>query len=43
MKHSDAEYDLKDLKLVLEDLSVDKFNCSPEKMLVMANEWEDVV
>tara|TARA_B100000315_G_scaffold175867_1_gene164402 strand:+ start:39 stop:254 length:216 start_codon:yes stop_codon:yes gene_type:complete len=42
VKHSDAEYDLKDLKLVLEDLSVDKFNCSPEKMLVMANEWEDV-
>ena len=43
-KHSDAEYDLKDLKLVLEELSGNQFSPSDskEKMLVMANEWEDV-
>ena len=41
-KHSDAAYDLKDLKLALEDLSGDKFDPSSEKMLVMASEWEDV-
>ena len=42
VKHSDAEYDLKDLKLSLEKLSGDKFEDSREKMLVMANEWKDV-
>ena len=42
IKHSDAEYDLKDLKLSLEELSGDKFDNSSDKMLVMANEWEDV-
>ena len=41
-KHSDAAYDLKDLKLALEDLSDDIFDPSSGKMLVMANEWEDV-
>ena len=42
VKHSDAEYDLKDLKLSLEELSGEQFDRSIEKMLVMANEWEDV-
>ena len=41
VKHSDAEYDLKDLKFSLEELSDDKFDNSSDKMLVMANEWED--
>ena len=41
VKHSDAEYDLKDLKLSLEELSGDKFDNSSDKMLVMASEWED--
>jgi len=41
-KHSDAAYDLKDLKDVLEKLIEDKSNYSSDKMLVMANEWEDV-
>ena len=41
-KHSDAAYDLKDLKLALEDLSSNKFDPSSENMLVMASEWEDV-
>ena len=43
-KHSDAEYDLKDLKLVLEELSGNQYppSDSDEKMLVMASEWEDV-
>ena len=41
-KHSDAAYDLKDLKDVLEKLIEEKSNYSSEKMLVMANEWEDV-
>ena len=41
-KHSDAAYDLKDLKLVLEDLRGNQFSPSEEKMLVMASEWEDV-
>ena len=41
-KHSDAAYDLKDLKLALEDLSSDKFDPSSENMLVMASEWEDI-
>ena len=40
-KHSDAAYDLKDLKLALEDLRSDKFDPSSENMLVMASEWED--
>ena len=40
-KHSDAAYDLKDLKLSLKELSGDKFDTSSEKMLVMASEWED--
>ena len=40
VKHSDAEYDLKDLKLSLEELSSDKFENSTEKMLVMASEQE---
>ena len=40
VKHSDAEYDLKDLKIALEKLSGDQFDHS--KNLVMANEWEDV-
>ena len=40
VKHSDAEYDLKDLKLSLEELSSDKFEDSTEKMLVMASEQE---
>ena len=43
MKHSDAEYDLKDLKHTLEEIKGDKVDNSSEKMLVMANEWEDVV
>ena len=42
VKHSDAAYDLKDLKLVLEDLSDNESDHSSEKMLVMANEWENV-
>ena len=41
VKHSDASYDLKDLKLALEDLNDNKFDHSAEKMLVMANEWDD--
>ena len=41
-KHSDAAYDLKDLKIALEDLSSDKFAPSSENMLVMASEWEDM-
>ena len=40
-KHSDAAFDLKDLKLALEELSEEKFNLYSEKMLVMASEWED--
>ena len=40
IKHSDAEYDLKDLKIALEKLSGDQFDHS--KNLIMANEWEDV-
>ena len=40
-KHSDAAYDLQDLKLSLAELSGDKFDTSSEKMLVMASEWED--
>jgi len=43
VKHSDAEYDLKDLKQTLEEINGDKVDNSSEKMLVMANEWEDVV
>ena len=42
VKHSDAVYDLKDLKLTLEELSGDKYRHSAEKMLVMASEWEDM-
>ena len=42
VKHSDAEYDLKDLKLALEELCVDKFDDSSEKMLVRASEWEEI-
>ena len=42
VKHSDAEFDLKDLKLALEEISGDKFDYSSEKMLVMASEWQDV-
>ena len=42
VKHSDAAYDLKDLKLALEELSGDKYRNSSEKMLVMASEWEDI-
>ena len=42
VKHSDAAYDLKDLKLSLEGLNGDKFRKSSEKMLVMANEWEEI-
>ena len=42
VKHSDAEYDLKDLKLTLEKLSGDRYRNSSEKMLVMASEWEDI-
>ena len=41
-KHSDAAYDLKDLKLTLEELSGNKYKNSSEKMLVMASEWEDI-
>ena len=41
-KHSDAAYNLKDLKLFLDELSGDQFDKSSEKMLVMASEWEDV-
>ena len=40
-KHSDAKYDLEDLKLALEDIN-EKNESVKEKMLVMANEWEDV-
>ena len=42
VKHSDAAYDLKDLKLSLEELSGDKYRHSSEKMLVMPSEWEDM-
>ena len=42
VKHSDAAYDLKDLKITLEKLSGDKYRNSSEKMLVMASEWEDI-
>ena len=42
VKHSDAAYDLKDLKLTLEELSGNKYRDCSEKMLVMANEWEDI-
>ena len=42
VKHSDAAYDLKDLKLTLEELSGNKYKNSSEKMLVMASEWEDI-
>ena len=42
VKHSDAVYDLKDLKLTLEELSGKKYRNSSEKMLVMASEWEDI-
>ena len=42
VKHSDAVYDLKDLKLTLEELSGNKYRNSSEKMLVMASEWEDI-
>ena len=42
VKHSDAAYDLKDLKLTLENQSGDKYRKSSEKMLVMASEWENV-
>ena len=41
-KHSDAAFDLKDLKHYLKELSGDKFDPPSEKMLVMASEWEDV-
>ena len=41
-KHSDAAYDLKDLRLALEELNGDKFDPTSEKMLVMASEWEDM-
>ena len=41
-RHSDAAYDLKDLRLSLDELNEDKFDPTSEKMLVMANEWEDV-
>ena len=41
VKHSDAAYDLKDLKLTLENLSSNKDRDYSEKMLVMASEWED--
>ena len=41
-KHSDAAFDLKDLKHSLKELSGDKFDSPSEKMLVMATEWEDV-
>ena len=40
-KHSDAAYDLKDLKRSLKELSGNKFDTSSEKILVMASEWED--
>ena len=42
IKHSDAAYDLKDLKLTLEELCGNKYRNSSEKMLVMAREWEDI-
>ena len=42
VKHSDAAYDLKDLKHTLEKLSSDKYRNYSEKMLVMASEWEDI-
>ena len=41
-KHSDAAYDLKDLKLVLEELRDNQFLPSDEKMLVMASEWKEI-
>ena len=41
-KHSDAAYDLKDLRLSLDELNEDKFDPTSEKMLVMANEWENI-
>ena len=41
VKNSDAEFDLKDLKLALEDLQKEKEDVSSDKMLVMANEWQE--
>ena len=42
VKHSDAEYDLKDLRQALKELNEDKLDHPSEKMLVIANEWEDI-
>ena len=42
VKHSDAEYDLKDLKKNLEELNGDTLDHPSEKMLVLASEWEDI-
>mgnify|MGYP001220572975 CR=1 FL=1 len=43
IKHSDAAYDLKDLKVSLEDLCVEKFDNNPEKLLVTASECEESI
>jgi len=40
-KHSDAKYDLIELKLALEGIS-EKNESAKEKMLVMASEWEEI-
>ena len=42
VKHSDAAYNLKDLKLALEEIRSNKLDHSDEKMLVMASEWENI-
>ena len=41
VKHSDAEYDLNDLKIALESLNKNEYDSSSKKMLVTSNEWDD--
>ena len=41
VKHSDAEYDLNDLKIALESLNKKEYDSSSKKMLVTSNEWDD--
>jgi len=41
IKHSDAEYDLNDLKIALETLNKNNLDFSSKKMLVTSNEWDE--
>lgn len=41
IKHSDAEYDLNDLKIALETLNMNNLDFSSKKMLVTSNEWDE--